>query len=171
MGADALGYVELQSTKPETLGFGLSDSPAGLAGWIVEKFHGWSDDGGNVESVYTKDELLTNIMIYWVTNSGASSTRLYYETRHRDGKLLGSFFDGFSPPLSAGKVAVPTGCGNFSGRFDRGAARGIAPSRASVEPRYNVVYWSENAHGGHFPALEQPKLWVDDVRAFLQARR
>jgi pimeloyl-ACP methyl ester carboxylesterase len=171
MGAEALGYVEIQSTKAETLAYGLSDSPAGLAGWIVEKYHGWSDDGGNVESVYTKDQLLTNIMIYWVTDSGPSSTRLYYEARHRDGRLLGTFFEGFGPPMSLGKVTVPTGCGNFTGRFDRGAARGAAPQRASAEARYNVVYWTVSEHGGHFPAMEQPKLWLDDIRGFLRASR
>ena len=83
--SDTGGYSELQSTKPQTLGYGLSDSPVGLASWIVEKYHGWSDHDGDIEQVYTKDQLLTNVMIYWVTNSGPSSTRLYYESRHPRG--------------------------------------------------------------------------------------
>src|SRR5207253_655636 len=78
--AHNLGYQEIQSTKPQTLGQGLSDSPVGLASWIIEKWYGWSDHDGDLEKVFTKDELLTNVMIYWVTNSGASSARIYYES-------------------------------------------------------------------------------------------
>ena len=83
-----LGYQEIQTTKPQTLGQGLSDSPIGLASWIVDKWYSWSDHDGDLEQVYTKDQLLTNIMIYWVTNTGTSSARLYYETRHRDRGLI-----------------------------------------------------------------------------------
>ena len=91
-----LGYQEIQTTKPQTLGQGLSDSPIGLASWIIDKWQSWSDHDGDLEKVYTKDELLTNIMIYWVTNSGTSSARLYYESRHVDGRLLPTFFEAFS---------------------------------------------------------------------------
>ena len=80
--ADGFGYVGIQSTKTQTLGYGLHDSPVGLAAWILEKYHGWSDHRGNLEDAYTKDELLTNIMIYWVTGSITSASRLYYENRH-----------------------------------------------------------------------------------------
>src|SRR5262245_35716480 len=85
--AHNLGYQEIQSTKPQTLGQALSDSPVGLASWIIEKRYGWSDHDGDIEKVFTKDELLTKIMIYWATNSGASSTRIYYESRHMLGGL------------------------------------------------------------------------------------
>ena len=80
--AEGRAYQEIQGTKPQTLGFGLNDSPAGLAAWIVEKFHGWSDNDGHVESAFTKDEILTNVTLYWVTESITSSTRIYYESRH-----------------------------------------------------------------------------------------
>jgi pimeloyl-ACP methyl ester carboxylesterase len=168
------GYQEIQSTKPQTLGQGLSDSPVGLAAWIVDKWQAWSDHEGDLEKTYTKDEILTNVMIYWVTNTGTSSSRLYYESRHVDGRLLPTFFDGFLPRLPEGRVSVPTGCGTFPSQYDR---RGNPPNtdtaigRRASEARYNVVYFTISPRGGHFAALEQPKLWVDDVRAFFQTRR
>ena len=170
MPSDTSGYIEIQSTKPQTLGYSLSDSPVGLAAWIVEKFHGWSDHRGRIEEVYTKDELLTNIMIYWVTNSGPSSTRLYYESRHPQGRFLGSFFEGFLPSLPAGYVDVPTGCAGFSARYDSRGRSGRAP-RSSAETRYNVVHWAEMPRGGHFPALEEPEMWLQDIRAFFKVGR
>ena len=166
-----LGYQEIQTTKPQTLGQGLSDSPLGLASWIIDKWHSWSDHDGDLERVYTKDELLTNIMLYWVTNSGTSSARLYYESRHIDGRLLPTFFEGFLPRLPQGRVTVPTGCGAFPSQYDR---RGTTinfdaeVSRRSAEARYNVVYSTISKRGGHFPALEQPQAWMDDLRAFAQ---
>jgi microsomal epoxide hydrolase len=169
-----LGYQEIQTTKPQTLGHGLSDSPLGLASWIIDKWHSWSDHAGDVETVYTKDQLLTNIMIYWVTNTGTSSARLYYESRHVNGRLLPSFFEGFLPRLPEGRVAVPTGCGVFPSQYDR---RGIPANtnqeaaRASANVRYNVVHYATMPRGGHFPALEQPGLWLDDLRAFFRERR
>ena len=164
-----LGYQEIQTTKPQTLGQSLSDSPIGLASWIIDKWQSWSDHDGDLEKVYTKDELLTNIMIYWLTNSGTSSARLYYESRHVDGRLLPTFFEGFLPRLPEGRVTVPTGCGAFPSQYDR---RGIPPSfdvaaaRRSAEARYNVVHLTIAPRGGHFPALEQPQAWLDDLRAF-----
>jgi microsomal epoxide hydrolase len=168
-----LGYQEIQTTKPQALGHGLSDSPVGLASWILDKWYSWTDQDGDLEKVYTKDELLTNISIYWFTNSGTSSARLYYESRHVDGRLLPTFFEGFLPPPSQ-RVTVPTGCGSFPSQFDRRGnppSMDPAPGRRSAEGRYNVVYYTVQPHGGHFAALEQPKLWVDDVRAFLAERR
>ena len=168
-GAHNLGYQEIQSTKPQTLGHGLSDSPVGLASWVVEKWYGWSDHDGDLEKIYTKDELLTNIMIYWVTNSGASSTRIYYENRHVNGALAATPF-----PRPDGRVTVPTGCGAFPLQYDR---RGIPvttntpEARKAAEARYNIVHFTTLPRGGHFPALEQPTLWVDDIRAFLRDRR
>jgi len=153
--SDTTGYSELQSTKPQTIGYSLSDSPVGLASWIVEKYHGWSDYDGDIEKVYTKDQLLTVVTIYWVTNTGTSSARNYYERRHQR-------------PLRATRVSVPTGCANFTRRYDR---RPSGVGRSGAETRYNVLRWTDMPRGGHFPAFEEPKLWVDDVRAFFHDRR
>jgi pimeloyl-ACP methyl ester carboxylesterase len=144
------GYFLEQSTKPQTVGYGLDDSPAGLAAWVVEKFHGWSDSGGNVEQAFTKDELLTNITLYWVTQSATSSARIYYENRRAT-----------SPQR---RVEVPTACAVFPKEIN------IAPRRW-VEAQYNVTRWTEMPRGGHFAALEEPNLLVDDVRAFFRTLR
>jgi pimeloyl-ACP methyl ester carboxylesterase len=167
--AHNLGYQEIQSTKPQTLGYALSDSPVGLASWIIEKWYGWSDHDGDIEKVFTKDELLTNIMIYWVTNSGASSARIYYESRHMLGGLAPTPF-----PRPEARVSAPTGCGSFPLQYDRRDApvdTSSAEARKAAEARYNVVHFTTMAHGGHFPAFEQPKLWVDDIRAFFAVVR
>jgi pimeloyl-ACP methyl ester carboxylesterase len=166
------GYQEIQTTKPQTLGQGLSDSPLGLASWIIDKWYSWSDHDGDLEKVYSKDDLLTNIMFYWVTNSGTSSARLYYESRHVNGQLSPAFFATFMPPISRGRVTVPTGCGAFPSQWDnRGLPinRDAALARKSAETRYNVVHASIAAKGGHFPALEQPQAWMDDIRTFVRA--
>jgi pimeloyl-ACP methyl ester carboxylesterase len=144
------GYFLEQSTKPQTIGYSLDDSPAGLAAWIVEKFRSWSDVDGVVEKKFTKDELLTNIMIYWVTQSGASSARIYYENQRA------------KPPQK--RVEVPTGCAVFPKEIS------IAPRRW-VEAQYNVTRWTEMPRGGHFAAMEEPNLFVDDVRAFFRTVR
>ena len=144
------GYFLEQSTKPQTIGYSLDDSPAGLAAWIVEKFRSWSDVDGVVEKKFTKDELLTNIMIYWVTQSGASSARIYYENQRA------------KPPQK--RVEVPTGCAVFPKEIS------IAPRRW-VEAQYNVTRWTEMPRGGHFAAMEEPDLFVDDVRAFFRTVR
>jgi len=144
------GYQQIQATKPQTLGFALDDSPAGLAAWIVEKFHAWCDCDGNVESRFTKDELLTNITLYWATETGTSSTRIYYENRVATG--------------NPAKVMVPTACALFPKEIS-------VPPRKWVEARYNLVRWTEMPRGGHFAALEQPELLVDDVRAFFRGLR
>ena len=166
--AHNLGYQEIQSTKPQTLGQGLSDSPVGLASWIVEKWYGWSDHDGDLEKVYSKDELLTNIMIYWVTNSGTSSARLYYESRHMLGGLAPTPF-----PRPEARVSTPTGCGAFPAQYDRRGAliTGDAEARKGAETRYNVVHFTTMPRGGHFPAFEQPTLWVNDIREFFRDHR
>jgi len=143
-------YQQIQGTKPQTLGVGLTDSPAGLASWIVEKFHAWCDCGDNIESRFSKDDLLTNITMYWVTESGASSTRIYYESR-------------VAPPVQ-GRVSVPTACALFPKEI-------TTPPRKWVEARYNLVRWTPMPRGGHFAALEQPELLVDDVRSFFRTLR
>jgi epoxide hydrolase len=146
--ANESAYSQLQGTKPQTLGYSLNDSPAGLAAWIVEKFRTWSDSGGNVETKFTKDELLTNIMIYWVTETGPSSVRLYYENR-RD-------------PGLQGKVQVPFACAVFP--FEMFV---IAPKQW-VEASYNLVQYTVMPRGGHFAAMEEPVLLVEDVRKFFK---
>lgn len=146
------GYAAIQATKPQSLGYALNDSPAGLAAWIVEKFHGWSDCGGNVEKKFTKDELLTNIMIYWVTQTITSSMRLYYEIRATGPKWV-----------PEEKVTVPTG---FT------LSRSVPQThRKSIEELYNVTYWNVMPSGGHFAALEEPDLLVEDIRMFFRDLR
>ena len=165
--AHNLGYQEIQSTKPQTLGQGLSDSPVALASWIIEKWYGWSDHDGDVEKTFTRDELLTNVMIYWVTNSGASSARIYYESRH----MLGGPLPASPFVQPTGRVAAPTGCGAFPSQYDRRATpanTNTEAARKAAETRFNIVHFATMPHGGHFPALEQPTLWVDDIRAFFQ---
>jgi len=147
------GYQQIQGTRPQTLGYALNDSPAGLAAWIVEKFRAWSDCGGDVESRFTKDELLTNITLYWVTGSITSSIRLYCET-------MRSGLWSAGPP----RVAVPTGCAIFPKELYR------AP-RAWAERIYDVKQWTKMPRGGHFAALEEPELLVEDVRRFFRRLR
>ncbi len=142
------GYSSIQGTKPQSLGYGLNDSPAGLAAWIVEKFRTWSDCEGDVERRFSKDELLTNITIYWVTQSITASTRLYYETMKA----------GRWGPVPE-RVEVPTGCAIFPREI-------LRPPRPWAERLYNVVHWTEMPSGGHFAALEEPERLVADVRAF-----
>jgi pimeloyl-ACP methyl ester carboxylesterase len=147
------GYQRIQGTKPQTLGYALNDSPAGLAAWIVEKFRTWSDCDGEVERRFTKDELLTNVMIYWVTETINSSCRLYYEMMHAD-----KF-----PPRSF-RVEVPTACAVFPKEI-------LKPPRAWVERLYNVARWTRFPAGGHFAAMEEPAALVEDVRAFFRTLR
>ena len=142
------GYAVEQSTKPQTLGAALNDSPAGLLAWIVEKFRTWSDCDGHPENVFTRDQLLTNVMVYWVTQTITSSARLYWEHMHsREAQV---------------PVTVPTGVARYPKEV-------LRYPRSWVEQRYNVVHWSDMPHGGHFAAMEQPELFVDDLRAFFRA--
>jgi len=150
--ANETGYSQIQGTKPQTLGYGLNDSPAGLAAWIVEKFRTWSDCDGDVEKQFTKDELLNNVMVYWVTGSITSSTRIYYETRHSPGRG------------KRGRVEVPVGCAIFPKEL-------VYAPRRWAERRFNVTHWTDMPRGGHFAAMEEPKLLVDDIRAFFATVR
>lgn len=143
-------YGNIQGTKPLTLAYGLNDSPAGLAAWIVEKFRTWSDSGGDVESRFTKDQLLTNIMLYWVTEAMPSAVRLYYESRRSTREVT--------------RVEVPTGIAVFPGEI-------FFSPRKWVETRYNVVHWTEMPRGGHFAAMEEPLLFLEDVRKFFRGLR
>jgi pimeloyl-ACP methyl ester carboxylesterase len=146
---DESGYALEQGTKPQTLGVALNDSPAGLLAWIVEKFRGWSDCDGDPETVFTRDQLLTNVMLYWVTETITSSVRLYWESR-----MSGIWTKPLDP------VTVPTGIARYP------KEEILRFPRSWVEQIYNVTYWSVLPRGGHFAAMEQPDLFVDDVRKF-----
>jgi pimeloyl-ACP methyl ester carboxylesterase len=145
------GYIMIQGTKPQTLAYGLNDSPVGLAAWIVEKFRGWSDCHGNVEQRFTKDELLTNIMIYWITETINSSIRGYYEGMHGQ----------------AGEAAhpnqVPVGMAVFP--IDN------PTPRETAERFLNIQHWTQMPRGSHFAALEEPELLVADIRTFFRPLR
>ena len=147
------GYGHIQGTKPQTLSYGLNDSPAGLAAWIVEKYRTWSDCGGDVERRFTKDELLTTITIYWVTQTINSSTRLYYESQHEP----------WSIPQGE-SITVPCGVAVFPRELSR-------PPREWAERSYNVQRWTEMPSGGHFAALEEPQRLAQDIREFFRPLR
>ena len=148
------GYQAIQGTKPQSIAYGLNDSPAGLAGWIVEKFKTWSDCGDAVES-FSKDKLLENIMLYWVTGTINSAMRLYYEV------MAPNRWKG----VPADKVAVPTGHARFPAE--------IRPTpRLWAEQIYtNLIHWREMPAGGHFAADEQPEAFVDELRGFFRQFR
>ncbi len=150
------GYQAIQGTKPQTLGYGLTDSPAGLAAWIVEKFHGWSDlpqgTEGDLDATFSKDDLLTNISIYWFTGTITSSTRIYYENRNTPANKPIAYID------------VPTGAAIFPAEIY------LAP-RAWVEAAYDLRHWRMMPRGGHFAALEQPELYLGDLREFFRGLR
>ncbi len=145
---DLSGYSKQQSTRPQTLAYGLSDSPAGLLAWIAEKFAEWSAP----DSTIPDDDLLTTVMLYWLTNTAASSARLYWEAAHGSDRR----------PME--RSEVPVGVAVFPDDMD-------APIRALAERLDNVVHWTVQPRGGHFAALEQPDLFVDDVRAFFRGLR
>lgn len=151
--AEGTGYQAIQGTKPQTLGYGLNDSPIGLAAWIAEKFQSWTDCGGIVENAVSKDELLTNIMIYWVTGTITSSARLYYESAHVRSDLHAD-----------GRIETPTGCAMFPGEL-------YQPPRAWAEELYTIQHWTHQQKGGHFAALEQPALLAEDLRIFFRSFR
>ena len=147
--AEETGYQQIQGTKPQTLGYGLNDSPAGLAAWIVEKFRSWCDCDGHPENIFTRDELLTNITVYWVTNTITSSARMYYESRHG------------SSAVPINKIEVPTAGAIFPHEV-------YYSPRKWVEAQYNLVRWTEMPQGGHFAAFEQPELLVADLQEFFR---
>ncbi|HEV7783012.1 MAG TPA: epoxide hydrolase [Chitinophagaceae bacterium] len=155
-------YNMVQSTKPQTLAYGLNDSPVGLAAWLVEKFHGWSDCHGDIESCYTKDELLTNITIYWATQTINSSFRHYTEIAKDMAQIMYNPLKKINPFDKTGtKTEVPTAAvetkiqplppKDFAGKF------------------FNIQQWTTLPKGGHFAAMEQPELMADDIRKFVTA--
>ncbi|MGY3488831.1 pimeloyl-ACP methyl ester carboxylesterase [Bradyrhizobium sp. USDA 4011] len=141
------GYSKQQSTRPQTLGYALTDSPSGQAAWILEKFWAWTDCDGHPENILSRDELLDNVMLYWLTETAASSARLYWE----------SFGPGKRTPH---KVSVPTGVAVFPKEI-------VTPVRKWMETNFtNIQHWREMPKGGHFSAFEQPELFVGEVREF-----
>jgi pimeloyl-ACP methyl ester carboxylesterase len=149
------GYRTQQATKPQTLSYAMMDSPVGVAAWILEKMNAWSDtDGDNVESVYTKDQLLTNIMVYIVTRTFNTASWIYYGRREEGGRILSS---------NGKRVEVPTGCALFPAEM-------LAwPPRSYADRIYNITQWTEMPQGGHFGAMEQPDLLVKDIRKFARS--
>jgi len=149
------GYRTQQATKPQTLSYGMMDSPVGVAAWILEKMHGWSDiTDNNVESVYSKDQLLTNIMVYIVTRTFNTASWIYYGRREEGGRVL-------SP--EGRRVEVPTACALFPKEL-------LAwPPRSYAERIYNVQQWTEMPRGGHFAAMEEPELLINDIRQFARS--
>ena len=150
---DGTGYQAIQGTRPQTLGYGLNDSPAGLAAWITEKFYAWTHCDGNLEQSVSKDELLNNIMVYWLTQTITSSARYYYESNHSPNNLFEN-----------GKIRVPMGSTRFPGEL-------YQPPKAWVEEGYDVVHWTHQPRGGHFAALEEPDLLAQDIRDFCRRFR
>jgi len=149
------GYQAIQGTRPQTIAYAINDSPCGQAAWIVEKYRAWSDCHGDLESRFSKDELLTNIMLYWLTETANSASRLYYETFHPS-----------RPAFVGERVEVPTGVASYPGGMGT-----ITEPREWVERAYNVQRYTRMDEGGHFPALEVPASLIADLRAFFRPLR
>ena len=148
------GYRTQQATKPQTLSYGMMDSPVGIAAWILEKMHGWSDlKDKNIESVYSKDKLLANIMVYVLTKTFNTATWIYYGRREEGGRLFPSNFK---------KINIPTAAAIFPVEMSEW------PPRSYVERIFNIKQWTEMPAGGHFAALEKPDLLVNDIKKFLR---
>ena len=148
------GYQWIQGTRPQTLSFGLTDSPAGLAAWIVEKFRAWSDCGGDVERAFTRDQLLANICLYWFTGAIGSSFFPYYFRMHRPW-----------PIPDGGTIAVPTGYAEFPHEILR------APRSLAARTYTDIRRWTVMQRGGHFAAMEQPEALATEVQAFFRPLR
>ena len=149
------GYRILQATKPQTLSYGMMDSPVGIAAWIIEKFYSWSDNKrGDIETVFSKDVLLTNIMIYIITKTFNTASWIYYGREEEGGRVLSK---------KGKRVEVPTACALFP------AEMSSWPPRSYVDRVYNVRQWTEMPSGGHFAAMEQPKFLIEDLRNFVRS--
>ena len=146
------GYSKQQSTRPQTLGYGLVDSPIGQASWIIEKFYQWTDCEGHPENVLSRDELLDNVMMYWLPGTGASSARIYWESFGAGG-------------TSTDKISLPTGCSIFPREI-------FKTSKRWAESRFtNLIHFNVLEKGGHFAAIERPKTFVDEIQTcFRQVR-
>ena len=149
------GYRIMQATKPQTLSYGMMDSPVGIAAWIIEKFYSWSDNKrGDIETVFSKDVLLTNIMIYIITKTFNTASWIYYGREEEGGRVLSK---------EGKRVEVPTACALFP------AEMSSWPPRSYVDRVYNVRQWTEMPTGGHFAAMEQPKFLIEDLRNFVRS--
>jgi pimeloyl-ACP methyl ester carboxylesterase len=151
--AEESGYLQIQGTRPQTLAYALNDSPAGLAGWIVEKFRAWSDCDGDLESAIGRDDVLADVTLYWVTGTANSASRIYLEAMR-----AGQF-----QPI-AERIEVPTGAAIFPKET-------VKAPRPWAEAAWNIKRWTVMPKGGHFAALEVPDLLVADVRAFFRDLR
>lgn len=150
-GRTGSGYSAVHATRPQTIGYSLTDSPAGLCAWIAEKLWAWTDHSGDLGEVLTAGQVLDNITLYWLTGTGASSARLYWES-------IAQVTDWFTT-AAGDRVTVPAGCSVFPREVPR-------ISRRWAERRFaNIVYWNQPARGGHFAAWEQPGLFTEEVRA------
>jgi pimeloyl-ACP methyl ester carboxylesterase len=156
LGADAermsgeTAYMDIQGTKPQSLSYGQTDSPAGLAGWVLEKFHAWVDHDGDLYSVLSRDQLIDNMMTYWLPNTVNSAARLYYESMQAGTHAISPW---------DGRVEVPTGHADFPGEL-------MGAPRAWADRKYNIVHWTTQDRGGHFAAFEQPDAFARDLWAF-----
>ncbi len=150
---EGTGYQAIQGTRPQTLGYALNDSPAGLAAWITEKFYAWTDSQGDLDATVNRDDLLTNIMLYWINENITASMRLYYESAHVHNNMFEN-----------GRIKTPTGCAMFPGEL-------YQPPRAWAAELYNIVHWTTQPRGGHFAALEVPELLAADVTQFFKSLR
>jgi pimeloyl-ACP methyl ester carboxylesterase len=155
--AEDVAYSRMQATKPQTVAYALTDSPAGLAAWIVDLFRAFSDCGGDIESRFSRDQILTNLTIYWVAGSIAAAMRGYYDAEHFA-----------SPPPAGSRVRVPSGFAVFADSYRPSSAR---PPRELAEHFFNVTRWTDMPTGGHFAALEEPQLLAEDIRAFFRPLR
>ena len=154
---DETGYQRIQGTKPQTLAYGLTDSPVGLAAWITEKLRSWSDCNGDVESRFTKDQILTLVSIYWHTRTIGTSVRYYHANGSRDP----------SARRAIGPSRVPQGFADFLGI----ASSARVPQTYIENVPDHVTLWSVHDRGGHFPAIEEPELLVQDLRTFFRPFR
>jgi epoxide hydrolase len=152
-GGDQSGYFRQQATRPQTIGYALADSPAGQAMWIYEKFQAWTDNQGQAEDALSVDEMLDNITLYWLTDTAASSARIYWENARNGG--------GFD----AGRIELPMAATIFPNEIYR------APKSWAQEHWPNLFYWNEVDRGGHFAAFEQPQLFTDELRNAFRSQR
>ena len=144
------GYSAVHATRPQTIGYSLLDSPAGLCAWMVEKLWAWADHDGELDQVLNRDQVLDNVTLYWLTGTAASSARLYWES-------IAEVSEWFTT-ATRDTVSVPTGCSVFPKEAPR-------PSRRWAERRFtDIIWWNEPDRGGHFAAWEQPRLFVDELR-------
>ena len=144
-------YAQIHATKPITVAYGLNDSPIGLAAWIIEKFNSWSDNRGNIENVFSKDELLANITLYWITETISSSVRMYNANSKRSFALAKDEF-----------VRVPLAVAKFPKELP-------TPPRSYITKGFNLQQWTEMPAGGHFAAMEQPELLAKDITKFFRS--